>query len=76
MVVIPFVFFFAVIQIGGHQAALEAGLPNDFLLLLVGLILFFMVLTEWVRQRGWLSRRRKEVAVGVELKPEEAVGSG
>ena len=76
MVVIPFVFFFAVIQIGGHQAALEAGLPNDFLLLLVGLILFFMVLTEWARQRGWLSRRRKEVAAGVELKPEEAVSSG
>ena len=76
MVVIPFVFFFAVIQIGGHQAALEAGLPNDFLLLLVGLILFFMVLTEWARQRGWLSRRHKEVAAGVELKPEEAVSSG
>jgi ABC-type uncharacterized transport system permease subunit len=76
MVVIPFVFFFAVIQIGGHQAALEAGLPNDFLLLLVGLILFFMVLTEWVRQRGWLSRKGKEAEAGVEFSPEEAVSSG
>jgi ABC-type uncharacterized transport system permease subunit len=65
-----------VIQIGGHQAALEAGLPNDFLLLLVGLILFFMVLTEWVRTRGWFSRSRKREAAGVEAFPEEAVGSG
>ena len=76
MVVIPFVFFFAVIQIGGHEAAREAGLPNDFLLLLVGLILFFMVLTEWARTQGWFSRRRKEVAAGVALGPEEAVSSG
>jgi ABC-type uncharacterized transport system permease subunit len=60
MVVIPFVFFFAVIQIGGHEAARQAGLPNDFLLLLVGLILFFMVLTEWTRIRNRFSRRRKQ----------------
>lgn len=59
MVVIPFVFFFAVIQIGGHEAARQAGLPNDFLLLLVGLILFFMVFTEWARTRGWFSKRRR-----------------
>jgi len=58
MVVIPFVFFFAVIQIGGHEAARQAGLPNDFLLLLVGLILFFMVFTEWARARGWLRNDR------------------
>ncbi|HJW75397.1 MAG TPA: hypothetical protein VJ787_06975, partial [Thermoleophilia bacterium] len=76
MVVIPFVFFFAVIQIGGHEAARQAGLPNDFLLLLVGLILFFMVLTEWARKRGWLARRHKEEAAGVELAPGEAVSSG
>ncbi len=76
MVVIPFVFFFAVIQIGGHEAARQAGLPNDFLLLLVGLILFFMVLTEWARTRGWFSRRGKEVASGVALGPEEAVSNG
>ena len=76
MVVIPFVFFFAVIQIGGHEAARQAGLPNDFLLLLVGLILFFMVLTEWARTRGWLGRFRKKEAAGVEVLPEEAVSSG
>jgi ABC-type uncharacterized transport system permease subunit len=76
LVVIPFVFFFAVIQIGGHQAALEAGLPNDFLLLLVGLILFFMVLTEWARTRGWFGRARKKEAAGVGARAEEAVSSG
>jgi ABC-type uncharacterized transport system permease subunit len=76
MVVIPFVFFFAVIQIGGHEAALQSGLPNDFLLLLVGLILFFMVLTEWTRTRGWLSGLRRRGAAGVEPVAEEAVSSG
>jgi ABC-type uncharacterized transport system permease subunit len=74
MVVIPFVFFFAIIQIGGHEAARQAGLPNDFLLLLVGLILFFMVLTEWARQTGWLARDRKKTGAGVPASPEEAVG--
>jgi len=59
MVVIPFVAFFAVIQIGGHEAARQAGLPNDFLLLLIGLILFFMVLTEWGRRKAWLERDRR-----------------
>jgi ABC-type uncharacterized transport system, permease component len=76
MVVIPFVFFFAVIQIGGHEAARQAGLPNDFLLLLVGLILFFMVLTEWARTRGWFSKTRRKGVAGVEVDPEEAVSSG
>jgi simple sugar transport system permease protein len=66
IVVIPFVFFFAVIQIGGHEAARQAGLPNDFLLLLVGLILFFMVLSEWMRKRG--------ARAGAQ--PEDAVSSG
>jgi general nucleoside transport system permease protein len=56
MVVIPFVAFFAVLSIGGHEAARQAGLPNDFLLLLIGLILFFMVLTEWARHRSPRSR--------------------
>jgi len=76
MVVIPFVFFFAVIQIGGHEAARQSGLPNDFLLLLVGLILFFMVLTEWARTRGWFSKMRRTDVAGVEVDPEEAVSSG
>jgi len=78
MTVIPFVFVFAVIQIGGHDAARVTGLPNDFLLLLVGLILFFMVLTEWARTKGWAHRRRtkKAAAAGVTIDPGEAVTNG
>ena len=49
--VIPLAAFFAVVSIGGHEAARQAGLPNDFLLVLIGLILFFVVLTEWARGR-------------------------
>jgi len=76
MVVIPFVFFFAVIQIGGHEAARQAGLPNDFLLLLIGLVLFFMVLTEWAREKGWPRMGRKTVATVSEVRAEEAVDNG
>jgi simple sugar transport system permease protein len=78
MVVIPFVFFFAVIQIGGHEAARQAGLPNDFLLLLIGLILFFMVLTEWASKRDWFARvRRRDVPeVQAETDQGEAVHNG
>jgi simple sugar transport system permease protein len=53
MTVLPLVAFFAVLSIGGHEAARRAGLPNDFLLLLVGLILLFMVMVEWARDRSW-----------------------
>ena len=73
MVVIPFVFFFAVIQIGGHEAARQAGLPNDFLLLLVGLILFFMVLTEWTRIRDRFGWRRKKQPAEVAVVTEDVV---
>ena len=75
MTVIPLVFVFAVIQIGGHEAARQAGLPNDFLLLLVGLILFFMVLTEWARLKSWLKTRRDKGATGVEADVEEAANN-
>lgn len=65
--VIPLVAFFAVLSIGGHEAARQAGLPNDFLLLLIGLILFFMVLGEWARGGGWsASVRRRSAGCGRE----------
>jgi simple sugar transport system permease protein len=76
MVVIPFVFFFAVIQIGGHEAARVAGLPNDFLLLLVGLILFFMVLTEWTRVKGALSKKFKKGMAAETVVTNEAAAHG
>lgn len=48
---IAFVALFAVIQIGGDTATRQAELPTDFILVLVGLLLFFMTITEFVRIR-------------------------
>jgi simple sugar transport system permease protein len=50
-----FVALFAVIQIGGEYATRVTDLPNDFVLVLVGLILFFMAITEFLR----VKRERK-----------------
>ena len=65
LIVIPLVFLarlnalasgflvaaFAVIQIGGESAARKSDVSSDILLALVGLILLFMAVTEWVRAR-------------------------
>jgi ABC-type uncharacterized transport system permease subunit len=40
-----------VIQIGGDTATRKADLPADFILVLVGLLLFFMAITEYYRLR-------------------------
>jgi ABC-type uncharacterized transport system permease subunit len=45
------VALFAVIQIGGDTATRQADLPADFVLVLVGLLLFFMAITEYYRLR-------------------------
>lgn len=58
LAVVPLVLFFAVVSIGGHEAARQAGLSNDFLLVLIGLILFFMVLTRRLRSPDVPRRRR------------------
>ena len=53
LAVVPFVGLLAVLSIGGDLAARRAELPNDFLLVLVGLILLFMAVTEYLgRTRG------------------------
>lgn len=57
LAVIGFVFFFAVLSIGGETAARRADLPNYFVLLLVSLILVFMALSEWLGQRATLRRQ-------------------
>jgi len=49
--VIPFALFFGVLSIGGDYAARKAELPNVFLLLVVGLILMFMVITQYLSER-------------------------
>jgi simple sugar transport system permease protein len=51
MATIPLVAFYAVFSIGGHSAARAAGLPDDFMLIIVGLVLLFMALTEYINER-------------------------
>ncbi len=46
-----FVAAFAIIQIGGESAARKSDVSSDILLALVGLILLFMAVTEWLRAR-------------------------
>jgi general nucleoside transport system permease protein len=48
LAVIPLTGFFAVLTMGGHTASRNADLPNDFMLLLMGLILLFMTLSELI----------------------------
>jgi len=48
---IPLVGFYAVFSIGGHSAARAAGLPDDFMLIIIGLVLLFMALTEYINAR-------------------------
>ncbi len=47
---IPLVGFYAVLSIGGHSAARVADLPDDFILIIVGLVLLFMALTEYIQE--------------------------
>ncbi len=49
--VIPFVAFLALLTIGGDLATQNAGVSNEFTLLLVGLILLFMGVTELLGRR-------------------------
>lgn len=60
---VPFVAFFAVISIGGDYATRQAGLPTDFLLVLVGLVLIFMAVTEYLRARQALARGRPSLGL-------------
>lgn len=53
LAVVPFIAFFSVLSTGGDLAAQQANLPTDFLLVLVGLILIFMTVIEYLgRQRS------------------------
>ena len=46
--VIAFVFFFAVLMIGGESAARRIGVPNFFVLLLVALLMLFFAVVEFL----------------------------
>lgn len=74
---IPLVGFYSVISIGGHYAARRAGLPDDFMLMVVGLILLFMTLTAYVaarRARRPLLPARRGAMQGPAAGPTEAGG--
>ena len=51
LAVVPFIAFFSILSTGGDLAAQQAGLPTDFLLVLVGLILLFMTVIEYLGRR-------------------------
>lgn len=51
LAVIPFIAFFSVLSVGGDLAATNANLSTDFLLVLVGLILLFMTVIEYLGRR-------------------------
>jgi general nucleoside transport system permease protein len=53
LAVVPFIAFFSVLSTGGDLAAQNSNLPTDFLYVLVGLILLFMTVIEYLgRQRA------------------------
>jgi len=71
--VIAYVVLLSLASIGGDYAAQNAGLTPRFTLLLVGLTLLFMALTEWIARRAQLggsylpgaaARRRRAGAAG------------
>lgn len=51
LAVVPFVAFYAVLSTGGDLATAETSLPIDFLLVLVGLILLFMTVIEYLGRK-------------------------
>ena len=55
--VIGFVLFFAVLMIGGESASRRLGVPHFYILVLVGLLLVFMALTEYLDHR-WRQRTK------------------
>ncbi len=50
-ITIAFVFMLSVLTIGGELATRDAGLPNDFGLLIVALVLIFMTIAEFFEAR-------------------------
>lgn len=53
--VIGFVFFFAVLMIGGESAARRLGVPNFYVLVLVALLMLFLALVEFL-EHNWHKR--------------------
>lgn len=71
--VIPYVVLLSLASIGGDYAAQNAGLTPRFTLLLVGLTLLFMALTEWIARRAALGG---SYLPGVSYRRQRAEGAG
>jgi ABC-type uncharacterized transport system permease subunit len=56
LAVIPFILFYSVLSIGGDYATQNAGLPVDFLLVIIGLTLLFMVFIEYLGRNREMGR--------------------
>jgi ABC-type uncharacterized transport system permease subunit len=54
LAVVPLAGLYAVLTMGGHEASRHADLPNDFMYLLVGLVLIVMTISEliWIGPTG------------------------
>ena len=68
LAVIPLAGFYAVLDIGAHEATRRADLDHDFVLILIGLVLLFMAVTQYVAWSGGrpaLRRRRSATAAAV-----------
>jgi general nucleoside transport system permease protein len=80
------VLLFSVIQIGGESAAREAEITSDVLFVLVGLMLLFMAVIEYLRVRSGrgtayvppelAERVRAPTGEGAAAEPRPAVGAG
>ena len=70
--VIPYVVLLSLASIGGDYAAQNAGLTPRFTLLLVGLTLLFMALTEWIARRALAG----SYLPGVSYRRQRAGGTG
>jgi simple sugar transport system permease protein len=51
LAVIPFIAFYSVLYTGGSLAAEDANITSDFLYVLIGLILLFMTVIEYLGRR-------------------------
>ena len=65
---------FSVIQIGGESAAREAEITSDILFVIVGLMLLFMAVTEYLRIRLGLGMRFVPPEVAERLRPPSGGG--
>ena len=69
---IPLAAFFGVLSIGGDYATRKADLPSDFVLVFVGLMFLFMIVTQYVSAR----RSRGEPILPARLRRSRAAAGG